>query len=93
MHRAIREMRAEQKKSNLVIPMAPFVRLVHSLGNKYVHEIRFKKSALHALQVDAESYLIDLLHQANNVAVWGGRQTLTVHDIRAVQKLRTRTII
>ena len=91
-HKELYEMRREQTRVNPVIPSAPFTRIVHEIANKYAHGIRFKQEAIDALQVDSESFVIDLLHKANMLTVSSGRETLTVRDIRLIQRLNTEHI-
>lgn len=90
--KAIHEMRREQSKTSNVIPTAPFIRIVQELAQKHMPDVRFKKEAMQALQVDAESFIIDTLYRANTLAVESGRETLSVHDMRLVRRLRTDTI-
>lgn len=88
----IYEMRREQKKTCNIIPAASFARIVYDIAHRQVPDIRFKKEAIQALQVDAESFLIDTLYKANTLAVECGRETLTVHDVRVLHRLNTAKI-
>ena len=91
--RVIREIKKEQLKTSSVIPIAPFTRIVHAIAEEHLAEVRFKKEAMEALQVGAESYLIDHLHKAYTIAVKSGRETLSISDMRLLRTLNTDTII
>ena len=81
--KALREVRAEQSRVSNIIPTAPFNRLVREMTNEYTTEdIRFRKDALEALQVDAEDYVIGMFHDANLIAIQGNRETLHVEDVK-----------
>jgi histone H3 len=81
--KALREVRDEQSKVTAVIPTAPFQRLVREMTNDYTtEEIRFRKDALEALQTDVEDYLIGMFHDANLIAIQGGRETVHVEDVK-----------
>ena len=89
---AIREMRREQLKTDYVIPVAPFLRIVQSITHQDHPDIRFKREAIEALHTDVESYIIEMLHKANNLAISCGRQTLTQRDVKLLQSLEGRSI-
>lgn len=81
--KALREVRDEQAKVTNVIPTAPFHRLVREMTKNCSNEdIRFRKDALDALQVDSEDFLIGMFHDANLIAIQGNRETLHVDDIK-----------
>ena len=81
--KALREVRTEQSKTNMIIPTAPFHRLVREMTKDVAREeIRFRKDALDALQTDAEDFVIGMFHDANLIAIQGGRETLHVDDIK-----------
>lgn len=85
-------MRKEQVKTNYVIPVAPFLRIVQSITHKDHPEIRFKREAIDALHTDAESFVIETLHKANCLAISCGRQTLTRRDLKLLHRLQARSI-
>ncbi len=84
---AIREIKKEQNKTTLVIPSAPFSRLVHEIANDYKSDLRIKADAYRTLQVAAEDHLIEVLQKANKCAIHQGRETIQTKDIRLVQSL------
>ncbi len=81
--KALREVRDEQAKTNTIIPTAPFTRVVREMTREHTEQdIRFRKEALEALQIDAEDFLIGMFHDANLIAIQGNRETLHVDDIK-----------
>ena len=85
-------MRKEQNKTNHVIPLAPFVRIVQGIAREKHADIRFKTEAIEALHTDTEAYVIEMLHKANCLAVSCGRQTLTGKDIKLLKSVQGRSI-
>ena len=86
--RTLRKIKNEQNNTDLIIPAAPFRRLVVDAVNESGKNMRFKKSAMEALQTDAEAYMISMLHDANTVALSQGRDTLMVGDINLLRSVR-----
>ena len=80
-----REIARQQKKVDLIIPAAPFRRLVCSLTEN--EDIRYQQEAVEALQTASESYMIDLLQKANTIAKYVGRETLHEEDINLALRL------
>ena len=87
---ALREIRRYQKSSNLLIPKMPFRRLVReiALSTYGVDQKRFQESSLSALQEAAESFLVNLLEEANLCAIHAKRITLQPKDITLARKIR-----
>jgi histone H3/H4 len=55
---ALREIRRYQKSTELLIPKAPFARLVREVAHSYRSNLRITSSALGALQEAAEATLV-----------------------------------
>ena len=87
---ALREIRRYQKSSNLLIPKMPFRRLVREIALSIygVDQKRFQESSLSALQEAAESFLVNLLEEANLCAIHAKRITLQPKDITLARKIR-----
>ncbi len=81
-----REITAQQKKVNLVIPSAPFRRVVDELTQ--TDNIRYQQEAIVALQTAAEAYLVETFQDANALAVYNGRETLHNEDINLALRLK-----
>ena len=84
---AIREIKTEQKKTNLIVPVAPMNRLVAEVAQDYKNELRFKASAYTALHTAAEEYLIDVFSKANSCAIHNNRETVQPKDLQLAQIL------
>ena len=82
---SIRDVRKQQKSDKLIVPLAPFNRLVRELAG---NELRISKSALLALHIITEVYLISLLNHANTLAIHAGRQSITPRDIQTARVVR-----
>lgn len=84
---AIREIKREQKKTDTIIPVAPFNRLTQELSQQFKTDMRFKSDAHKALHVGAESFLVELFQNANQVAIHSGRETVQSKDLRLAYEL------
>ncbi|PPQ76221.1 hypothetical protein CVT26_008390 [Gymnopilus dilepis] len=85
---ALREIRRYQASTDLLIPRAPFQRLVRELTYTFKLEVRFRPAALQALQEAAEAYVIEILEHANAAAVHAKRVTVQQKDLRFVCRIR-----
>ena len=85
---AIREIRRYQKSTDLLIRKAPFQRLVREVAQEYKSNIRFQESAVHALQVASEAYLVDVLSDAYLCTIHAKRVTLMPKDIQLAMRIR-----
>lgn len=81
--KAIREIKAEQKSTDRVIPLAPFQRLVQEIADERAEGMRFRKEAIEALQIEAEEVVTTMFQGANMIAAKCGRETLHADDIIA----------
>ena len=87
--KALREIRAEQSSTRNLIPTAPFHRLVKDIAaERGGSDIRFRRDALDALQADCESFITEMMHDANLIAIANGRETLHVDDMKLLQKIK-----
>lgn len=86
---ALREIRRYQKTTELLIPKAPFQRLVREVcTNKFPKPLRWTPLALEALQTAAEDYVISILEEGNLCALHAKRVTLKPHDLRLARRIR-----
>ena len=85
-----REIEIQQKKVDLIIPSAPFRRVVDELTNKITlsNHIRYQQEAVTALQTATESFMVDLFQDANLLALYSGRETLHSGDIKVALRLK-----
>ena len=66
---ALQEICHYQKRTNLLIRKLPFQRLIRELAQKFKVDVRFRSSALMALQEAAEAYLVRLFEDTNLCAI------------------------
>ena len=85
---ALREIRHYQKKTNLLIKRAPFARLVKEIAQDLMVEMRFRSSAIGALQEAAEAYLVGLFEDTNLCAIHAKRITIMPRDIQLARHIR-----
>lgn len=85
---ALREIRRYQKSTNLLIPKAPFQRLVRQIAGEIVKDFRFTSSSIMALQEAAEAYLVDVFEDTNLCAIHAKRVTILRKDMMLAKRLR-----
>ncbi|KAJ9651822.1 histone H3.1 [Neophaeococcomyces mojaviensis] len=89
---ALREIRRYQKSSELLIPKAPFTRLVRDVTQDLdvpgPGPIRWQASAIGAVQEAAEAYLVGLMEDTNLCAIHAKRVTIQSKDMKLARQLR-----
>jgi len=85
---ALREIRKYQKSTELLLRKAPFHRLVREIGDDNHSDLRWKGSALAALQTGAEDFLTELFGDCNQVAINDRRVTVFAKDMKLATRLR-----
>ncbi len=87
---ALREIRYYQQSTQLLIPKAPFARLVRELTMQITDnsDIRYKSKALNALHEAAETYLVGFFEDANLLAIHAKRVTLLPKDCALAYRIR-----
>lgn len=88
---ALREIKKFQKSTNLLIRKLPFTRTVREVAQDLrpgEEGLRFKPTTLEALQESAETYLTNLMEEAQMAAIHAGRITVKTSDIRFVLMLK-----
>jgi len=85
---ALREIRRYQKSTELLIRKAPFQRVVREIAQHFMINLRFQISAVMALQVASEAYLVGLLEDANLCAIHAKRVTIMPNDIQLARRIR-----
>ena len=81
------ELHYYQKAVGILIPLLPFFRLVREIADDQKKELRFPSSAIKALQVGAEAYLIGMLEDAQLCAIHTKRKTVMPKDIMLAHRL------
>ena len=85
---ALQEICHYQKCTNLLIHKLPFQQLIRELAQKFKVNVRFRSSALMALQEAAEAYLIRLFEDMNLCAIHTKWVTIMPKDIQLVRRIR-----
>ena len=85
---ALREIRHYQKKTDLLIRKAPFARLVKEIAQDLMVEMRFRGSAISALQEATEAYLVGLFEDTNLCAIHAKWITIMPRDIQLARRIR-----
>ncbi|GAA6042604.1 hypothetical protein JCM8097_003153 [Rhodosporidiobolus ruineniae] len=93
---ALREIRYQQKHTDLLLRRLPFARLVREIANEFFEEdehgqavgLRWQSSALLALQEATEAYLIHLFEDSNLCALHAKRVTIMQRDMQLVRRIR-----
>ena len=88
LSKALKEIRQYQKSVELLMPHAPFLRLVKELIREVQPDFRVSFLAAKALQEASEAYLVRLFEDASLCTIHGNRVTLQPKDITLVQRLR-----
>ena len=70
---ALREIKRYQKQTEMLLPRAPFQRLVRQICHNFDHELRFQSQALLALQEATEAYVVSLFEDTNLCAIHAKR--------------------
>lgn len=87
--RALREIRFYQNCTRLLIPKLPFQRMVRQvMQSMRSDKLRMQVSALTALQVSAEEFLVELFQQTNLCAIHAKRVTISSTDVQLTRKIR-----
>lgn len=86
---ALREIRAYQSSTDLLIRRLPFARLVREIQETIMRErFRWQSTAILALQEAAEAHLVGIFEDAYNCTLHGKRVTLMVKDIQLARRIR-----
>lgn len=94
--RALREIRTLRKTVNLLIPKAPFARLVKEIIMELSPEqqiLRIQLSALEALQEATEAYIVQFFEDSVLLSMHAKRVTLMRQDMILMRRLRGRNDI
>ncbi|KAH7317201.1 histone-fold-containing protein, partial [Rhexocercosporidium sp. MPI-PUGE-AT-0058] len=86
-YRALRETRKLQGSVDLLIPALPFQSLIHEIARRFMEDVRFKGSAIRALQESAESFLVRHFEMTNLAAIHSKRVTIQAKDSALVKRI------
>jgi histone H3 len=82
---ALREIRAMQKSTDLLLRRNPFIRLVRARAQEFDSEVRFQAGALALLQIALENELTGNYSAAHAATLHGKRITLCARDLRVAR--------
>lgn len=85
---ALREIKRYQKSTSLLLPKAPFQRLVRSICAEIDNDLRFASNALLALQESSEAYLCGVFEDAQLCAIHAKRVTVMKKDMDLARRIR-----
>jgi histone H3/H4 len=90
---ATRKIKYYQKQSGacFCIPKQSFIRLIKEIAQNYHLSLRYSPEALNLIQMDAENYLVDLLHNANMEAIHARRIRIAPKDLQLALKLCSKS--
>ncbi len=82
---ALREIRRYKRSVDAVIPKSPLQRVIRDIAAEVASSekgIRFRVEAIEAIHESAETYLTDVLKQAQVYAIHAGRTTILSRDLQ-----------
>ncbi|ODM88486.1 histone H3.3, partial [Orchesella cincta] len=85
---ALRQIRRNQKSTEMLIPKLSFQRLVREVVVRLAHNFRFQVLALEALQEASEAYITGLFEDTNLCAIHARRVTIMPKDIQLARRIR-----
>lgn len=88
---ALKEIRAYQRSTELLLRKLPFARLVKEVQESFTppgKQYRWQAHALLALQEAAEAHLVSLFEDANLCALHARRVTIMVRDFQLARRIR-----
>lgn len=95
--RAIQEIRKYQRSTQLLIPKAPFQRLVRELTQQTEYcyypsvDFRWKRDAIEAFQEGTEAYIQELMSNACLCSIHAKRVTLYPADIKLTRRVQLQS--
>ena len=84
----LREVKRYQKSIDMLLPKAPFQRLVRGITADMDHELRFQSQALLALQEATEAYIVGVFEDTNLCAIHAKRMTVMKKDMDLARRIR-----
>lgn len=85
---ALREIRKYQKSTDLLVQKAPFQRLVREVTQDFNPGLRFRATAVEALQEASETYAVQLFEDTNLCAIHAKRITVIPKDMSLVRRIK-----
>jgi histone H3 len=87
---ALREIKAYQRSTGLLIPKTAFKRVVREVAADFATNWRFTEGTMDILQEAAESFVVSLFEEAQLYAIHAGRITIAAEDLKLVMQIKKR---
>ncbi|KAK3634969.1 centromeric DNA-binding histone H3-like protein cse4 [Elasticomyces elasticus] len=71
----------------MLIRKLPFQRLVREIAYDFKKDLRFQRSAIHAIQESAEAFLVQMFEGVNLLAIHAKRVTIQQKDVELLRRL------
>ena len=78
-----REINQLQRSPDNIIPMTSFSRIIREMLDAQ-GDYSIRADAMRALQYAAEDHVTDMFQDANNLALYSGRETVTDKDLQCI---------
>ncbi|CAL4088008.1 unnamed protein product, partial [Meganyctiphanes norvegica] len=88
--KALLEIRAFQRSTNLLIPKRSFQRLVKEIFQGFRPEYRVQTDALEAMQEATEAFVTELFADSTLGCYHANRKTIKVQDMQLAKRIRGR---
>ena len=85
--KALREIRKFQQGGELLIPRAPFQRVVRDITASIKTDLRMQSTAIAALQEAAEAFLVNLFEDTQTITIHAGRQEIRPGDMHLAMRM------
>jgi len=76
-----------QDSTDLIIPRAPFTRLVREIAEDFKTDTRFQATAIEAIQESAEGFVVEIFEKVKMIANHSNRVTVQPKDIHLLSDL------
>jgi len=87
---ALREIKKQQKDTGSVFRRAPLVRFIREIAQDVKTDVRFSPDAIEALLEATQDYGVDVMNDANFLAIHSKRSTVKLKDLRGAVFLRSK---
>merc|ERR1711991_944981 len=87
---ALREIHALQKRTHMLIQKRPFQLLVRNVMSTIKMDLRWRPSALEAVQEATEHHIVSIFEHAVLLSVHRQKKTVIARDLDVVMRIRER---
>lgn len=86
--KAKREIKKLQTSTRTLVPKSSMERLIREISQEFATDVRFKPSAIEALQQAAEMYVTGVFKKSDVVRAHCKRETLAIEDMRTAIRVQ-----